>query len=72
MNKILVSDIDIFAGAIDAAVVTNVTNIVWNKVVEFAPFSSESNVSSYLQWAIPLSSISVSALSSDRGNVNSC
>jgi len=46
-------------GAVDASIVTNVSNIGWNEVVEFAPFGSESNVSSYLQWAVPLSSFSV-------------
>lgn len=46
-------------GAIDASVVTNVTRIGWNEVVEFAPFGVESNVSSYLHWAIPLAGLSV-------------
>ncbi|THH14213.1 hypothetical protein EW146_g6091 [Bondarzewia mesenterica] len=46
-------------GAVDSSVVTNVTNIVWNQVVPFRPFGSESNTSSYLQWAIHLSNISV-------------
>lgn len=35
--------------------------IEWNEVVPFAPFAAESNTSSYLQWAIPLSRIAVSA-----------
>lgn len=45
-------------GAIDGTVVTNVSRVVWNKVVEFSPFGSESNSSSYLQWVIPMSSFS--------------
>ena len=40
--------------------VTNVSQIGWNKVAEFPPFLAESNVSSYLQWAIPLTKFSVS------------
>jgi len=46
-------------GAIDGSVVKNVSKIGWNKVVEFAPFRNESNVSTYLQWAIPLAAFSV-------------
>ncbi|KAJ8692390.1 hypothetical protein PTI98_009708 [Pleurotus ostreatus] len=46
-------------GAIDASVVMQPANISWNPVVQFAPFASESNVSSYLQWAIPLGGFSV-------------
>ncbi|KAJ6619714.1 aspartic peptidase domain-containing protein [Mycena sp. CBHHK59/15] len=42
-------------GAIDTAIVTNISMIGWNKVVEFAPTGLESNESSYLQWATPLS-----------------
>ncbi|KAJ7104191.1 acid protease [Mycena belliarum] len=37
-------------GAIDGAIVTNVSQIGWNKVVEFSPIGSQSNVSSYLHW----------------------
>ncbi|KAF9500128.1 acid protease [Pleurotus eryngii] len=47
------------SGAIDAAVVMQPANISWNPVVQFTPFASESNVSSYLQWAIPLGGFSV-------------
>lgn len=47
------------AGAIDASIVTNRSLIEWNEVVPFAPIGSTSNVSSYLQWAIRLSGISV-------------
>ncbi|EKM58381.1 uncharacterized protein PHACADRAFT_252655 [Phanerochaete carnosa HHB-10118-sp] len=46
-------------GAVDGSVVTNITSIVWNEVMTFAPFASESNATSYLQWAIPLGGISV-------------
>jgi hypothetical protein len=46
-------------GAIDTSVVTNISAIEWNEVVAFPPFGSERNVSSYLQWAITLSSFSV-------------
>ncbi|OCH95384.1 acid protease [Obba rivulosa] len=46
-------------GAVDASVVTNRSLIEWNEVVPFAPFGSESNTSSYLQWVIRLSGISV-------------
>ncbi|KAF8227298.1 acid protease [Tricholoma matsutake] len=43
-------------GAVDSSVVTNASLINWNNVAEFSPFGAESNVSSYLQWAIPMSS----------------
>jgi len=46
-------------GAIDSLVVTNVSSISWHKVVEFAPIGSESNTSSYLQWAIPIAGFGV-------------
>jgi hypothetical protein len=46
-------------GAIDGSVVTNLSKIEWNPVVEFSPFLNESNSSSYYQWAIPLQSIAV-------------
>ncbi|KAF8910641.1 aspartic peptidase domain-containing protein [Gymnopilus junonius] len=46
-------------GAIDSSVVSNASLIGWNKVAEFSPFGAESNVSSYLQWAIQLSAIAV-------------
>ncbi|THH09160.1 hypothetical protein EW145_g2211 [Phellinidium pouzarii] len=39
-------------GAIDAGVVKNVSSIEWHKVMSFSPFGSESNTSSYLQWAV--------------------
>ncbi|KAJ7127027.1 aspartic peptidase domain-containing protein [Mycena epipterygia] len=46
-------------GAIDTTIVTNVSKIGWNKVVEFSPIGSESNASSYLHWATPLSAFAV-------------
>ncbi|KAI0833486.1 acid protease [Trametes gibbosa] len=46
-------------GAIDGTVVTNRSLIEWNEVVPFAPFAAESNSSSYLQWALVLSGLSV-------------
>ncbi|KAI0049746.1 acid protease [Auriscalpium vulgare] len=48
-------------GAVDSSVVTNASSIDWNTVVPFEPFGSESNSSSYLQWAIRLSSVKVGA-----------
>ncbi|KAJ3912620.1 acid protease [Lentinula edodes] len=50
-------------GAIDSSVVTNLSNFEWNPVVEFSPFGNESNSSSYYQWAIPLTSLSVNGTS---------
>jgi hypothetical protein len=46
-------------GAIDASIVKNPALISWNQVAEFPPFLAESNVSSYLEWAIPITSFSV-------------
>ena len=46
-------------GAIDASVVKNPALISWNQVVQFPPFAAESNQSSYLEWAIPISGFSV-------------
>ncbi|KAJ7494699.1 hypothetical protein B0H11DRAFT_914217 [Mycena galericulata] len=46
-----------FIGAIDTNIVTNVSNIGWNTVVEFSPVASESNTSSYLYWATVFSSV---------------
>lgn len=48
------------AGAIDSSVVTNISHVGWNKVAQFPPFGAENNVSSYLQWAIPLAAVAVS------------
>ena len=47
-------------GAIDSGVVSNASNIEWHYVVPFAPEGTSNNVSSYLYWALELSSISVS------------
>lgn len=47
-------------GAIDSGVVSNISNIEWHYVVPFAPDGASNNVSSYLYWALELSSISVS------------
>ena len=47
-------------GAIDSGIVTNTSNIEWHYVVPFAPEGASNNVSSYLYWALELSSISVS------------
>ncbi|KAJ3517931.1 hypothetical protein NLJ89_g189 [Agrocybe chaxingu] len=44
-------------GAIDASVVHNVSSIGWNKVAQFPPFAAENNISSYLQWAIPITGV---------------
>ncbi|KAF8638272.1 hypothetical protein AX17_002294 [Amanita inopinata Kibby_2008] len=49
-------------GAVDSSVVTNASQINWNKVVEFPPFGTESNSSSYLHWAIPMSGFSVGTI----------
>lgn len=46
-------------GAIDSSVVGNISNIEWHYVVPFAPEGASNNVSSYLYWTLPLSSISV-------------
>ncbi|KAH8100850.1 acid protease [Cristinia sonorae] len=46
-------------GAIDGSVVKNPSLIEWNEVVPFAPFNSENNVSSYLEWAIPMNGLLV-------------
>lgn len=46
-------------GAVDSSVVKNTSLVGWNHVVDFAPFGAESNVSSYLQWAIPMSGFAV-------------
>jgi hypothetical protein len=47
-------------GAVDSTVVTNISLIEWNEVVPFEPVGIESNVSSYLEWVIPISVITVS------------
>lgn len=50
-------------GALDSNVVKNVSNIEWHYVVPFAPEGASNNVSSYLYWALELSSISVNGTS---------
>ncbi|KAJ3767617.1 acid protease [Lentinula raphanica] len=50
-------------GAIDSSVVTNLSNVEWNPVVDFSPFSNESSVASYYQWAIPLTNVAVNGTS---------
>jgi hypothetical protein len=52
----------VLVGAVDSTIVTNVSLIEWIEVTPFEPIGSESNVSSYLQWAIPISNITVSNL----------
>ncbi|KAF8501514.1 acid protease [Russula emetica] len=46
-------------GAVDSTIVTNLSLIEWIEVNPFEPIGSESNMSSYLQWAIPISNITV-------------
>ncbi|KAG5221787.1 aspartic peptidase [Salix suchowensis] len=46
-------------------------NISWNPVVQFTPFASESNVSSYLQWAIPLGGFSRCGYDYNRMSISS-
>jgi hypothetical protein len=49
-------------GAVDSTIVSNVSLIEWIEVAPFEPVGIESNVSSYLEWAIPISTITVSTL----------
>ncbi|KAF8269569.1 aspartic peptidase domain-containing protein [Lactarius quietus] len=46
-------------GAVDSTIITNFSLIEWNEVVSFEPFGSENNVTSYLQWAIPITNITI-------------
>jgi len=46
-------------GAIDSTIVKNVSLIEWIEVIPFRPIGVQSNVSGYLQWAIPISNITV-------------
>jgi hypothetical protein len=46
-------------GAVDSAIVTNVSLVEWHEVIPFQPFGSENNMSSYLLWTIPISTITV-------------
>jgi hypothetical protein len=49
-------------GALDSTIVRNISLIEWNEVVPFEPVGIESNMSSYFEWAIPISAITVSYL----------
>jgi hypothetical protein len=53
------SSSELLPGAVDSTFVKNASLIGWNEVASFEPFGSESNRSSYLQWAIPMSNITV-------------
>ncbi|KAL4062199.1 aspartic peptidase domain-containing protein [Scleroderma yunnanense] len=46
-------------GAIDASIVQNVSDIVWNEVVPFSPIGTQSNTSGYFYWAIYMTKFSV-------------
>jgi hypothetical protein len=59
-------------GAVDSTVVKNISLIEWNEVVAFEPVGIESNVSSYLEWAIPISVITVSTLASSSSILAQC
>ena len=49
-------------GAVDSTIVKNVSLIEWMEVAPFEPVGNESNVSSYLEWAIPISTLTVSTM----------
>lgn len=49
-------------GAVDSTIVSDVSLIEWIEVAPFEPVGIESNVSSYLEWAIPISTITVRTL----------
>jgi hypothetical protein len=51
-------------GAVDSTIVKNISLIEWNEVVPFEPVGIASNVSSYLEWVIPISVITVNTLAS--------
>ncbi|KAI0001510.1 aspartic peptidase domain-containing protein [Russula compacta] len=46
-------------GAVDSTIVNNVSLFEWIEVTPFEPLGIESNMSSYLEWAIPISNITV-------------
>lgn len=48
-------------GAVDSTIVKNVSLIEWMEVAPFEPVGND-NVSSYLEWAIPISTIAVSTM----------
>jgi hypothetical protein len=47
-------------GAVDSTIVKNVSLIEWMEVAPFEPVGNDNNVTSYLEWAIPISTITVS------------
>jgi hypothetical protein len=49
-------------GAVDSTIVKNVSLIEWIEVVPFEPIGTGDNVTSYLEWAIPISTITVSTM----------
>ena len=51
-------------GAVDSTVVKNVSLIEWIEVAPFEPVGNENNVTSYLEWTIPISTITVSTMAS--------
>ena len=51
---------DRILGAVDGSVVKDTSLVEWSEVIPFAPFNTENNVSSYLQWTIPLTGLAVS------------
>ena len=57
-------------GAVDSTIVKNISLIEWIEVLPFQPFGAQSNVSSYLQWAIPISNITVCNLASSSAHAH--
>jgi hypothetical protein len=57
-------------GAVDSTIVNNVSLFEWMEVVPFRPIGAQSNVSSYLQWAIQISNITVSNLASSLAHAH--
>jgi hypothetical protein len=49
-------------GAVDSTIVKNVSLIEWIEVVPFEPIGTQDNVTSYLEWAVPISTITVSTM----------
>ncbi|KAH9959623.1 aspartic peptidase domain-containing protein [Russula dissimulans] len=46
-------------GAVDSTIVSNISLVEWMEVTPFEPIGNRSNVSSYLQWAIPITNITI-------------
>ncbi|KAF8553950.1 acid protease [Imleria badia] len=46
-------------GAIDASVVQNTSDIVWNDVVPFSPLGTQTNTSGYMFWAMHMTGFAV-------------